>query len=573
LTFAGCFGWLHEATPGSLGVVLCAPSEYEAGATCQTWRVLADRLAEAGLPTLRFDYAGCGDSLGEADAPGAFEAMLASIGEACAALREAAGVTRVALVGLRLGASMALIAAETLDIEAVAMIRPVVRGKSFIAEQRALARIVQSREAPEVRRDADPGAIEVEGYRFSPDSVERIVKIDLLASDRPAPQRVLLVGEPGSTQYGALCDNLGARDARVARLDLVEVAGWAPAPVPVPPPLADCDAIAAWLNATAAPRALRPAESATLETPTFRETAVAFGSGGALRGILCRPTRAHPETARRVAIFLNTGANSHIGAGRAAVFSARGLAERGVASLRMDILGVGDSAWTREGPLSAIHNAERVRDVSAAIDVLRAMQLDEIALIGVCSGGFLAFQAALADSRVDRVLIANPQFWLPPAPETLADPLKGAYGSTSSYVAKALSPTAWRRALGGEIKLTTLRGVAREIAGRLASHAKARWRRAPGPNQLVELLRRLSARGCEVQLLLSEGDPARETLAALLPGGDLGAVEGWMRIVVAEGADHAFVMRRTREEFLQNLCAFLGAARVERAARARDRAA
>jgi len=584
LTFAGCFGWLHAASSGSLGVVMCASWEYEASATRQSWRVLADRLAGAGLPTLRFDYPGCGDSLGSSDAPGAFEATLKSIGAACEALRERTGVHRVALVGLRLGASMALLAAETLDVESVAMIRPVVRGKSYMAEQRALARIVQTREAPQVRRDADPGALEVEGYRLGPESVERIVKIDLLASDRPAPERVLIAGEPGSTQYDALREKLVMRRAFVTRLDLAEVAGWAPVPVPVPPPLIDCDAIAAWLKSAATPQPLRPVEEPSLETATFRETAMAFGPGRALTGILCRPTRGRPEAERHAALFLNTGANSHIGAGRAAVFHARGLAERGITSLRMDILGVGDSAWTNEGPLSAIHHAERSRDVSEAIDELRALRLDEISLIGVCSGAFLAFQTALADPRVHRILLANPQFWLPPTPEKLADPMKGAYGSTSGYLTKFMSMTTWRRMLGGELKLSTLRGIAGELVERLVSRARAAWQRAKakclrrslGPGKLVDHLRQLEARGCQVQLVLSEGDPARETLAALLPGGDLGALDGLIRIVAAEGADHAFVMRRTREEFLELLSEFLGApkdADMTRASELREKAA
>jgi pimeloyl-ACP methyl ester carboxylesterase len=575
LTFAGCFGWLHQATAGSLGVVMCASWEYEAAATRRSWRVLADRLAEAGLPTLRFDYTGCGDSLGAADAPGAFEAMQASIGAACEALRERAGVDRVALVGLRLGAAMALLATEALDLEAVAMIRPVVRGKSYIAEQRALARLVQSREAPEVRRDADPGAIEVEGFRLSPESLERIARIDLLASDRPAPPRVLIACEPGSTQYELLREKLVGRGAFVTRLDLAEVAGWAPAPVPIPPPLADCDAIATWLKSAATPGTPRPAEGPCLETQTFRESAMAFGAGRALTGILCAPTRPRAECKRRLAILLNTGANSHIGAGRAAVIQARGLAERGVASLRMDIFGIGDSGWTREGPLSAIHHAERSRDVSDAIDALSTLHFDEIALVGVCSGAFLAFQTALADPRVNRILLANPQFWLPPAPESLADPLQGAYGSTSTYAWKLLSPTTWRRALVGELKLKAVLGIGREIAGRLFGRVHAKWRRrASNEGDLVALLRRLQTRGCEVQLVLSEGDPAREALLGHLPGRDFSALDGVMRIIEAEGADHAFVMRRTRQAFLEWLGEFLGAPKdARRETATRDEAA
>ena len=124
VSFAGCFGWLHQGGGGALGVVLCGSWEYEALATHQSWRVLADRLAEAGLPTLRFDYLGAGDSLGASQAPGALDAAVGSIKAAVAFLRQSAGVNCVALVGLRLGAALAMLAAEECEVEAAVLIRP-----------------------------------------------------------------------------------------------------------------------------------------------------------------------------------------------------------------------------------------------------------------------------------------------------------------------------------------------------------------------------------------------------------------------------------------------------------------
>jgi pimeloyl-ACP methyl ester carboxylesterase len=578
ITFAGCFGWLHQHGTGALGVVMCASWEYEAAVVGLSWRVLADRLAEAGLPTLRFDYPGCGDSLGSADAPGVFDAALASISAAVEVLRVETGVTRVALVGHRLGGALALMAGETLDVDSVVMIRPITRGKSFVTEQRALGRILQWNESPAVRRDPDPGALMVEGFRLSPESVEKASRIDLAASRGAVPRQVLIAGEKGATHYDALRESLVARGAMVSRFDLAQVAGWAPAPVPVPPPLADCDAIADWLNKSVDLRCPRPVERDGLCGETFRETAVAFGPARSLIGILCQPIGA--VSGGNAVVFLNTGANSHIGGGRASVHHARELAARGVASLRMDTRGLGDSPWTEEGALSAIHHVERRVDVSAAIDALRDMNFEGVSIVGVCSGGFLAFQTAIEDPRVDRILLANPRFWLPPTAQELADPMRGLYGSAASYGNRLMKRETWARVLKGEIKPSSMVKIARELAMRGLKRpltlAERRWAALTGREikrgELIDQLDRLKARECAVTLVLSEGDPARERLASLLPDRDFAALDGLMRITVVEGADHAFVMQRTRAEFQAMLWDFLGLGRdLSAASAARDR--
>ena len=74
--FGDCFGWVHHYSGSDRGAILCAATGYEALGTHQSWRVLADRLAAAGLPTLRFDYPGYGDSLEITKGTDAIEASI-----------------------------------------------------------------------------------------------------------------------------------------------------------------------------------------------------------------------------------------------------------------------------------------------------------------------------------------------------------------------------------------------------------------------------------------------------------------------------------------------------------------
>ena len=59
------FGWLHsrtEAATRSIGLVICNPFGFEAMSAHLSIRAFAESAANLGIPALRFDYSGAGDS-------------------------------------------------------------------------------------------------------------------------------------------------------------------------------------------------------------------------------------------------------------------------------------------------------------------------------------------------------------------------------------------------------------------------------------------------------------------------------------------------------------------------------
>ncbi|MBM4040952.1 MAG: hypothetical protein FJ290_20830 [Planctomycetes bacterium] len=119
------FGVLHLPAAGSqappesrvthhasrLGLVFCAPFAEEQKQAYRVFVEMARRLEALGLPSLRFDYRGTGDSQGPFT-DFSLAGALRDIAAAAAFLRERAGVQRIGLIGLRLGASLALLSAE-----------------------------------------------------------------------------------------------------------------------------------------------------------------------------------------------------------------------------------------------------------------------------------------------------------------------------------------------------------------------------------------------------------------------------------------------------------------------------
>jgi pimeloyl-ACP methyl ester carboxylesterase len=552
VAFRDCFGWLHQAAGGSRGVVLCAASGYEALGAHQSWRVLADRLAAEGLPTLRFDYPGCGDSLGDGGGPGATEASISSIRQAAEFLREQTGVSEVALIGLRLGAAFALEAALADNaIDSLALVTPVLRGKSFLLEQKALAKVIAARGGANTVEDFSADRISIEGFEFDRDAIDAIMKIDLQSVARPPARRILIVGEPGSGRYDAFAEKLKSLGCAVARSELSEVGAWRPSTIPTPAPLEDIKSMVAWAREGARERQARAvAAPREIETKSFVESVLRFGEAERLVGVLCSPRTETKERGRPAMILLNTGANYHIGSGRTMVEHARFLAGRGHATLRMDCLGIGDSDWLPEGPLAVIHHEERAADVSQAIDALEAMGFDDISAAGVCSGAFLAFRSALKDVRIKRLLLVNPQFWLPLSAEQLADPRQGTFGSTSTYLGKALSIDAWRRVVEGQVDKGALLSILREMVARSKKALMSRFSKLSDPKAPLESeLSALGERGCRTLLVLGAADSAREVFAEHMAAANMANSPKGLEVEIIQGVDHVFATREARGVF------------------------
>jgi pimeloyl-ACP methyl ester carboxylesterase len=127
----------------------------------------------------------------------------------------------------------------------------------------------------------------------------------------------------------------------------------------------------------------------------MKETAVLFGSHGGLVGVLTTPA----STPAQVAVLVsNVGMHHRVGPFRVNVDLARALAAAGIATLRFDRSGVGDSL-PRTTPGNDHDHA--MRDMSEAMDWLTArLGITQFVQFALCSGVDVAHETTVRDPRV-----------------------------------------------------------------------------------------------------------------------------------------------------------------------------
>jgi len=209
------FGTYHAPavrSPRPSAVLLCNPFGQEAIRAHRIYATLATRLSKAGQHVLRFDYYGTGDSAGdvaEGSQPGWIEDVL----EAHEELQASSGVSRVIWVGLRYGATLAVLAGRSLrrSIEGVILWDPVVDGAAYVKDL-GESHTAFMRQDMRNWRPSGPAGSESLGFPLGSTLRHEMGTLDLATGTPPKARRVTVLAT-NQTTYSQ-----GFRDA---------VSGWA----------------------------------------------------------------------------------------------------------------------------------------------------------------------------------------------------------------------------------------------------------------------------------------------------------------------------------------------------------
>ncbi|MFP3564350.1 serine aminopeptidase domain-containing protein [Paraburkholderia sp. SIMBA_030] len=558
VVFGECFGWLYPAQ-GSAGVVLCNPFGYDALCTHRGWRKLAERIAAAGMPVLRFDYPGAGDSAGLEDDPQRLNAWLDAIVEATLRLREWTGVQSVSLVGLRLGASLAALAAQRMgDIDGLVLLAPAVSGRNYLRELRAhRQRWLSTTAGMNADPIADPDAyVEAFGFGLYGSDIVQLAAIDLRCDSHAPARRVLLLDSSDRKGAMELADHYRSNGVAVERQAFDECDRFMIEALYSEEPVEAFSRVSAWLaldspDAPAGPAAAdlpqTDVSALALALPHAIERPVVFGS---YFGIYCEP--AAPRSGAPAMLFVNTGASHHIGDGRIFVLFARRLAALGIASLRMDLSGLGDAAPAAETiTLDTIYSDTSCNDAAAGADWLVAQGHARVVTFGVCGGAFVGLHACARHPNIVGGFGVNLQkfIWDGAAREPGAQQ----FASSKVYWRSALTGAKWSRALQGQSHPLRIASVLGWRLARRCWLATIGWleHRTGWPltrNEVRDIVRTLHTKGVQMRLAYGEFDVGLDE-ARVQFGARLGALQHYpgVRAVTLPKLDHALFTRPARD--------------------------
>jgi len=516
VTFAGTVGLFTSPVAPSRGtaVLLLSPWGFEEMCVRKFWRILAEDLADIGVASLRFDYAGTGDALDAADEGEGLVPWQETALAAAAKLKTLSGCERLILVGQGLGGTIAAALADRLaGIDGIAFLAPVVSGRAYLRELTVWSKMIdESMGLSEAQRQTE--GVTVASLRMPDSAADAVKKLNLMALDRLGTAGCLVLtrpGRPGDADFARHLQTLGPHVAEAVYEgydDLVSNPTVATMPVTAGRKIVEWVQSIAGNTTKAVPTDLAPPVADPLVGEGFRETPLRFGAGNRMFGILCEPQGTRTGA---TALLLTTAYDRHAGWGRMSVSMARALARDGIASLRFDTANVGDSPPLSGVPEQVLYSREQHRDVTEALDFLEKRDLLPAYAVGRCSGGYLAFQAAVRDARCGGLITVNPYSFHWDESRSVDEALRFAPRSLETYGRKLLQMETLKRLFGGQIDAKSAicnmatglvrRAIrsARQLLGAFPIFAAAQ-----GP--VLNGFRTLAKRGVDMSLIYSAHD-------------------------------------------------------------------
>jgi len=571
------FGWLHfskSTEPKDTGVVICSPIAAEYISSHRSLRHLADAYARAGMPAIRFDYHGIGDSSGQIEDDDRMQSWYWSAQQAMHKLKELTGVLKVGAVGLRFGSVIASRLAESSALEFLILWVPIRRGRAFNREIKAMQMTSES------QPDAAPALLEAGGMVYWDKTADDINSINLEKSV-PNASHILVIPRDNLTPDTKLLEAWQEKNLNVEQIELEGSTGMLQDAAFTVVPHESFGKVVAWTTKVGDIKASDVKVNFTLETLSqnidFKYYDVAEDEHNRAANPLNERFHRWGEGNKRFAIItemqgdvnkdlpviviLNSGATHHVGPNQINLLMARSLASSGFRCVRADLRGLGDSVVDEKENVEYLKGG--VNEISELITSLEGLGKSFV-LTGLCSGAYFSYRAALLidNKNISECLLLNPlTFYWEEGMAFENSPSKN-FSNWNWYKQTIKNPKSWLKLFSGKADVGfLLKTISNRIKIKLAALTK--HNRVPEKNSagdsgksgpikdLAVGLRKISEKNIHIGFVLSRNDPGYDIL--MTSAGKMAKKlikQNRLNIDFIEGADHTFSKYKPRRAFI-----------------------
>lgn len=269
---------------------------------------------------------------------------------------------------------------------------------------------------------------------------------------------------------------------------------------------------------------------------SWHEEPVLFDcEGSRLLGIVAQPAEPH-ETG---VVIIVGGPQYRAGSHRQFTLLARQLADHGIASIRFDYRGMGDS----EGEIRNFENVDA--DIRAAIDALmrQVPSMRHVTLWGLCDAAAAALYYGHTDARVNKLVLLNP--WVHSSTAAARARLK------YYYLSRLLQRSFWAKLLSGKLKLReSTRDLASATQAAALDTASPTNPRHGSPGYISRMLAGFKYFEGDTLLILSGNDLTAQEFMALTARDKpwkKACAAPRVRQEIIKGANHTFSTRSWRK--------------------------
>ncbi len=581
-TYFGCennrlLGWLHKAPfvkQGDCCVVLCPPLGVEYMSTYRSIRYIADYFALAGIPALRFDYHGTGDSSGYNRNEDRVPFWIESIEQAYQQIKLATGCSKVGMFGLRLGATLATLAAEKLELEFLILWSPLESGRRYIREIKTIQMTGAVRED-----EKQPSILEAGGIVYWPDTEYHISGINLLKII-PKAEKIVIIPRDDMNESFKLHDFYKTKNLNVTQISLPGSSDMLLDAYFTKVPHTSISKIVKWVKehvkSTTTPNLNHPKYEQTsinqylvpVDIPTntlaneitLKDKFFWFGENEDRFAITSINLNHYDHTLPKI-IIINSGATHRVGPSRLYVTLARQLCGYGFQVFRIDIPGLGDS-YVDDRQLEHDEYIETSStEIKSIIDKINKNgEKNTFILTGLCSGAYFSFHAALdlQDENIVESILINPLVFYWEKGMSFENSTSGNVSAWNWYKQAMLEPESWKKLFGGNVNY---KQIFKTISTRIILKVKPITKRIFSSNStrnevnskkekdLDKDLMKITENNTHLTFVLSKSDPGYDLL--MTSAGSTArklCKQKKLDIIIIKNADHTFSKFKPRKD-------------------------